>query len=258
MGRVDIVAAAAPATAGAPVKTAAWLAGTVVALFLAAVVGMERLPLGTPTEPRPPHFQFGPVLGSVTQTIEMPRGSLETMIVWTRSKGTHPAEAEAHLLRSLDGPPLRSAVFEAPVGTDLQATRIPFAPIDLSPGALLLRIVAVEGSTASLFVGATRGNVYPDGQLTDRLGHSPIDIDLAFSATGSAGALTRLQTQASESPFHLALGLTIVLLAGAVAGRVAWSSLENEPFGRIAAVTVGTAAAAATMLGPLLGPVAFI
>ena len=252
------MAAAAPAIAGAPVKTAAWLAGTVVALFLAAVVGLERLPLATPTDPRPPHFQFGPVLGSVTQTIELPRGSLETMTVWTRSNGTHPVAAEAHLLRSPDGPPLRSAVFEAPAGVDLQATRIPFAPIDLSPGTLVLRIGSAEAGSAALFVGATLGNTYPDGQLTDRLGHSPIDIDLAFSATGSAGALTRLRTQASESPFHLALGLTLVLLAGAAAGRVAWSSLENEPFRRIAAATVGAGAAAATMLGPLLGPIAFI
>ena len=252
------MAATAATIAGAPVKTAAWLAGTVVALLLAAVVGLERLPLATPKDPRLPHFQFGPVLGSVTQTIEMPRGSLETMVVWTRSNGAHPAAAEAHLLRSPDGPPLRSAVFEAPVGADLQATRIPFAPIDLSPGTLLLRIGTSEGSAAALFVGATLGNVYPDGQLTDRLGDSPIDIDLAFSATGSAGALTRWRTQASEAPFHLAVGLTLALLAGAVAGRVAWSSLENGPIGRMAAVTVGAGAAAATAMGPLLGPIAFL
>ena len=239
-------------------KIAAWLAGTVAALFLAAVVGLDRLPLATPTEPRQPHFQFGPVVGSVTQTIEMPRGSLETMVVWTRSNGPHSAAAEAHLLRSPDGPPLRSAEFEAPVGADLQATRIPFAPIDLSPGTLWLRLGASEGSAAALFVGATLGNVYPDGQLTDRLGDSPIDIDLAFSATGSAGALTRWRTQASEAPFHLAIGLTMALLAGAAAGRVAWSSLENGPFGRIAAVTVGVGATAATVMGPLLGPVAFL
>ncbi|MCY4111675.1 MAG: hypothetical protein OXF96_07005 [Chloroflexi bacterium] len=239
-------------------KTAAWLAGTVVALILAAVVGLERLPLATPAEPRQPHFPFGPVVGSVTQTIEMPRGSLDSMVVWTRSRGTNPAAAEAHLLRSPDGPPIRSAVFEAPAGADLQATRIPFAPIDLSPGTLWLRIGASDGSAAPIFVGATLGNVYPDGQLTDRLGDSPVDIDLAFLATGSAGALTRWRAQASEAPFHLAIGLTVALLAGAAAGRVAWSSLEGAPFGRIAAVTVGAGAAVATAMGPLLGPVAFL
>ena len=255
---MDPVAAAALAIAGAPVKIAAWLAGTALALVLAVMVGQERLPLATPSKPTPPHFQFGPVLGSVTQSIEIPRGPLETVTVWTRSKGARPAVAEAHLLRSVDGLPLRSAIFEAPVGPDLQLTRIPFVPIDLLPGTLLLRIVAVQDSSAALFVGATRHDVYPDGQLVDRLGHAPVDIDMAFSATGNSGALTRLRTQASEAPFHLAIGLIIALLAGAVAGRMAWFALVNQPFGRLAAVTVGCGIATAATLGPLLGPVAFL
>lgn len=252
------MAAAALAIAGAPVRIAAWLAGTAVALVLAAVVGLERLPLTTPTDARDPHFQFGPVSGSVTQSIEIPRGPVETITVWTRTKGTRPAVAEAHLLRSVDGPPLRSAVIEAPVADDLQATRIPFVPIDLSPGTLLLRIVAIQDSSAELFVGATRHDVYPDGQLTDLLGQSPVDIDLAFLATGHVGPLTRLRTQAGEAPFHLALGIAVALLAGAAAGGIAWSTAERDRFGRLAAVAVGVGIAVATILGPLLGPVAFL
>ena len=258
MGGVDAVAAAAVAIAGTPVKIAAWLAVTALALALAAVVAPERVPVATPNNLPSPSFSFGPVSGSVAQSIDFPHSVVETVTIWTRSKGAHAALGEAHLLRSADGPPVRSAVFEAPLAADLQLTRIPFAPIDLpAGGTLVLRIVASETNSAALYVGATRSNAYTGGQLVDRLGHAPVDIDLAFGTTGHAGALVRLRTQASQAPFYLAVGVTVALLAGAAAGSVAWSTLEGERFGRLAAVAVSCGITAAAILGPLLGPVTF-
>ena len=255
---MDALAETAVAIREARVRIAAWLAVTALALALGAVVGLERSPVVTPNDPTPPHFALGPVWGSVTQSIDFPSGPLETVTIWTRSKGTRAIRAEAQLLRSVNGPPVRAAMFEAPLGADLQPTRIPFAPIDLPPGTLVLRIVSPEPSSAALYVGATRHNVYPDGQLADRLGHAPVDIDLAFVATGNPGALHRLRTQASEAPFYLAVGVAVALLAGAAAGRGAWSTLQRERFGRLVAVAVGCGIAAAAILGPLLGPVMFL
>ena len=257
MWRLGGVAAATVAPTGTFVRVAAWLAVTALALALAAVVGLQRLPVATPRDPPPPHFPFGPVAGSVTQSIEVPRGPVETVTIWTRSEGSRPAVAEAHLLRSADGLPVRSAVFEVPLGADLQMTNIPFIPIGLPPGTLILRIVAPEGSPAALYVGATRDDAYEDGRLVDHLGHSPVDVDLAFLVTGQAGPLTRLRTQASEAPFHLAIGVVVAMMAGVAAGGIAWSKLEGERFGRLVASVVGCGIAAAAIMGPLLGPVTF-
>ena len=259
MGGVDAVAATAVAIGAPLVRSAAWLAATGLALALAAVVGLERLPLVTPSNPTPPHFEFGPVWGgSVSQSIEFPRGPVDALTIWARSKGERAGLVEAHLLRSTDDRPLRSAVFEAPLADRSQPIRIPFAPIDLPPGAFVLRIVAPPSGTTAVLLGATRHNVYADGSFTDLRGHSPVDIDLAFSATGHVGPLTRLRTQASEAPLHLAVGVVVAVMAGAAAGGIAWSTLDQARFGRLVALAVGCGIAAAAIMGPLLGPVAFL
>ena len=257
MGRVDAVAAAAVAIGASPVRRAAWLAATALALALAAAVGLERMSLVTPSNPSPPHFEFGPVWGSVAQSIEFPRGPVDALTIWARSRGEGARLVEAHLLRSTDERPIRSAVFEVPLASSSQPIRIPFAPIDLPPGAYVLRIVAPSSGAAALLLGATRHNVYADGHLSDGLGHAPVDIDLAFSATGQIGALTRLRLQAAEAPFHLVVGVVVALLAGAAAGSLAWTSVQRERFGRFTAGVVGGGIAIAAILGPLLGPVAF-
>ncbi|MCY3913444.1 MAG: hypothetical protein OXG43_09370 [Chloroflexi bacterium] len=239
-------------------RVAAWLVVTALALALAAVVAQERVPVAGPSNLPSPAFSLGPVVGSVTQSIDVASGVVETMTVWTRSEGSRPARAEAHLLRSLDGPPIRSAVFEAPLSADPQPTRLPFDPIDVPPETLALRIVAPESGSPALYVAATRNNAYVDGQFVDRLGYAPRDVDLAFSITGHAGALARLRTQASEAPFYLALGVVLAVMAGVAAGGIAWSTLEQARFGRLVASTVGCGVAAATIMGPLLGPVAFL
>ena len=155
-------------------------------------------------------------------------------------------------------PPLRSAVFEAQLSADLQPTRIPFAAIDLlAVGTLTLRIVAPESNSVALYVGATGNDAYEDGQLVDRLGHAPLDIDLAFATSGHGGALVRLLSQASQAPFHLAVGIAVALLAGAAAGTVARFTLEHERFGRLASVVVCCGITTAAIMGPLLGPVQF-
>lgn len=239
-------------------RVAAWLVATAAALALAAMVALERVPVATPGNLPSPSFSLGPVVGSVTQSIDFPHSAIETVTIWTRSEGPRAVRGEAHLLRSADGPPLRSAVFEAPLGAELQPTRIPFAPIDLlAGGTLALRIVAPESDSAALFVAATGLDAYSDGQLVDHLGHAPVDIDLAFATTGHAGALARLWAQASQAPIHLATGVAVALLAGAAAGRIAWSTLRLARFGRLVAVVVGGGIAVAAMLGPLLGPVTF-
>lgn len=257
MGCLVGVAEAAVAPSGLPVRVAAWLVVTALALALGYRVALERSAVAGPSNLPSPAFSLGPVLGSVTQSIDFAPGVVETVTVWTRSEGSRPARAEAHLLRSLDGPPIRSAVFEAPLSADPQPTRIPFAPIDVPPGTLALRIVAPELDVSALYVGATRNNAYADGQLVDRLGYAPRDVDLAFSTTGHAGALARLRSQASQAPIHLATGVAVAVMAGVAAGGIAWSTLKRERFGRLAAGVVGGGIAVATILGPLLGPVAF-
>ena len=238
-------------------RVTAWLVVTALALLLGAVAARERLPVAGPSNVPSPPFSLGPVLGSVTQSIDLAPGVVETVTVWTRSEGSRPALAEAHLLRSLDGPPIRSAVFEAPLSADLQPTLIPFVPIDVTPGILALRIVAPELDASALYVGASRNNAYADGQLVDRIGHAPRDIDLAFEITGHAGALARLRSQASQAPIHLAAGVALAGLAGGAAGSLAWSTLERARFRRITAGAVGGGIAVAAILGPLLGPVTF-
>lgn len=257
MGCLVGVAEVAVAASGLLMKVAAWLTVTALALALGAVVAQERSPVEGPSNVPSPAFSLGPISGSVTQSIDVAPGVVETVTVWTRSQGSRPARAEAHLLRSLDGPPLRSAVFEAPQSADLRPTRIPFAAIDVSPGTLALRIVAPESDSSALYVGATRNNAYADGQLVDRLGHSPRDVDLAFSMTGHAGALARLRSQASQTPIHLATGVALAALAGAAASSLAWSTMERARFRRLAAGAVGGGIAVAAILGPLLGPVTF-
>ncbi len=239
-------------------RVAAWLAATAVALALAAVVAPERVSVATPNNLPTSSVSLGPVWGSVAQSIDFPPSAIETVTIWTRSEGPRAALGEAHLLRSADDPPIRSAVFEAPLGAELQPTRISFAPIDLLAGeTLMLRIAAPEPDAAALYVGGTRNDAYPDGQLVDRLGHAPVGIDLAFATTGHAGALARLRTQASEAPVYLGIGIVVALLAGGAAGRLAWSTLERARFRRLAAGAVGGGIAVATILGPLLGPVTF-
>ena len=239
-------------------RVAAWLAATAVALALAAVVAPGRESVATPDNLPTSSISLGPVVGSVTQTIDFPPSAIETVTIWTRSEGPGAALGEAHVLQSGDGPPLRSAVFEAPLGAEVQPTQIPFAPLDLlAGGTLVLRIVAPEPDAAALYVGGTRNDAYPDGQLVDRLGHAPVGIDLAFATTGHAGALARLRTQASEAPVYLGIGIVVALLAGAAAGRLAWSTLDRARFRQLAAGAVGAGIAVATILGPLLGPVRF-
>ena len=255
MGCLGSLAAVAVAATGPPVRVAAWLVVTALALALGARVALERSAVAGPSNLSSPAFSLGPVLGSVTQSIEFAPGVLETLTVLTRSEGSRPALAEAHLLRSVDSPPIRSAVFEAPLSADLRPTRIPFAPIDVPHGPLALRIVAPESPSTVLYVGASRNNAYVDGQLVDRLGDAPRDIDLVFGIAGHAGALARLQSQANRAPIQLATGLTVAGLAGAAAGSVAWSALKGERFGRLAPWIVGGGIIVATILGPLLGPV---
>ena len=179
---------------------------------------------------------------------------MDTVTIWARRGGGPAAHAELHVLRSEGGPPIRSARFEAPQSAELRAVPVTFAPIDLPAGPLALSVVAPEDSPAALYVGATRSNAYTGGQLIDHLGQSPVDVDLAFAANGHAGALTRLRAQASRSPVYLAIGVTFALLAGAVVGSAAWSSLDRERFGRPAAVAVSGGITAAMILGLLHGP----
>ncbi len=256
MGRMDAVAVSAATRSSTTVRIAAWLFAVLLAMALGAVAGLGWKPLVTAQNPTSPSFGIGPLVGSVTQSFEFSGGPVDTVTIWARSEGGPAAYAEVHLLRSEGGPPLRSARFEAPRSAELQAVPIAFAPVDLPEGPLALRVVAPEDSPAPLFVGATRNDAYTGGELVDHLGGSPVDVDLAFSANGHAGALTRLRTQASRSPLYLAAGVAVALLAGAAVGSAAWSSLHRHRFGGRAAVAVSGAITAAVILGLLHGPAA--
>ncbi len=254
MDHVDAVAVLAATRPCTSVRVAASLVVALLALALGAIVGLGWKPLVTAQNPVSPSFAFGPVPGSVTQSIAFPGGPVDTVTIWARSGGARVAQGEAHLLRSQDGPPVRSARFEALPDAELQVTPITFAPTELPAGRLALRVVVPEHSPAALYVGATLNNAYAGGELLDHVGRDVAGVDLAFSATGHAGALTRLRAQASRSPAYLLIGLTVALLAGTVVGTGAWSALDRERFGRLAAVAVCGGVTVATILGLLHGP----
>ena len=235
-------------------RIAAWLFAVLLAMALGAVAGLGWKPLVTAQNPTSPSFGIGPLVGSVTQSFEFSGGPVDTVIIWVRSEGGPAAYADVHLVRSDGGLPLRSARFEAPRSAELQAVPIAFAPIDLPAGPLALRVVAPEDNPAPLYVGATRNDAYTGGELVDHLGQAPVDVDLAFSANGHAGALTRLRTQASRSPLYLAVGVAVALLAGTVVGGVSWSSLRHQRFRRPVAVAVSGGITAAMILILLHGP----
>ena len=237
-------------------RLAVWLIATVLALVLGAAVGLGWKPLTTAQNPVSASFGIGPLVGSITQSIAFTGGPVDSVTIWARSDGGPAASADIHLLRAEDGLPLRSARFEAPPSAELQELAIAFAAIDLPAGPLALRVVALEDSPAELYVGATGSDVYAGGQLVDHLGRSPVDVDLAFSATGHAGALTRLRVQATESPLYLAVGGAVALLVGMVMGSAAQSSLNLRRLGGSAAVAVGSGMALAVVFGLLHGPAA--
>ena len=237
-------------------RIAVWLLATVLALMLGAVVGLGWKPLITAKNPVAPSFGFGPLVGSITQSVAFAGGPIDTVTIWARSEGGPAAHANVHLLRADAGPPLRSARFEAPPSADLQEVSIAIASVDLPAGALAIRVVALEDSPAELYVGATGNDVYASGQLVDHLGQTPVDVDLAFSVSGHAGALTRLRVQATESPLYLGVGLAVALLVGTVVGRAAWSSLDRRRFGRPAALALSGGMTAALLIALLHGPAA--
>ncbi|MCY4112328.1 MAG: hypothetical protein OXG33_00090 [Chloroflexi bacterium] len=237
-------------------RIAVWLLATVLALMLGAAVGLGWKPMTTAKNPVAPSFGLGPIVGSITQSVAFAGGPIDTVTIWARSEGGPAAYADVHLLRADDGPPLRSARFEAPPGAELREVSIAMASVDLPAGLLAIRVVALEDSPAKLYVGATGNDTYAGGQLVDQFGRSPVDVDLAFSATGHAGPLTRLRVQATESPLYLAVGGAVALLVGMVMGSAAQSSLHLRRFGRSAAVAVGSGVAAAVIIGLLHGPAA--
>ncbi len=237
-------------------KLAVWLLATGLALMVGAAAGLGWKPLTTARNPVSPSFGLGPLVGSITQSVAFSGGPIDTLTIWARSDGGPAAHADIHLLRAVDGVPLRSARFEAPPSAELCAVSIAIASVDLPAGPLAIRVVALEDSPAKLYVGATGNDAYAGGQLVDRLGRSPVDVDLAFSAAGNAGALTRLRVQATESPLYLAIGGAVALLVGMVMGSAAQSSLHHRRFGRSAAVAVGGGMATAVVFGLLHGPAA--
>ena len=239
-------------------RIAVWLLATVLALMLGAAVGLGWKTLTTAKNPVAPSFGIGPLVGSITQSVAFAGGPIDAVTIWARSEGGRAASANVHLLRAEDGSPLRSARFEAPRGTELQEISIAMASVDLPAGPLAIRVVALEDSPAELYVGATGNDVYVGGQLVDHLGQSPVDVDLAFSATGHAGALTRLRVQATESPLYLAVGGAVALLVGMVMGSAAQSSLHRRRFGGSAAVAVGSGMAMAVVFGLMHGPTALV
>ena len=237
-------------------RIAVWLLATALALMLGAAAGLGWKPLTTAENPVSPSFGLGPLVGSITQSVAFAGGPMDTVTIWARSEGGPAAYADLHLLRVEDGPPLRSARFEAPPSAELREVSIAIASVDLPAGPLALRVVALEDSPAKLYVGATGNDTYAGGQLIDQFGQSPVDVDLAFSATGHAGALTRLRVQATESPLYLAIGGAVALLVGMVMGSAARSSLHRRRFGRSAAVAVGGGVTAALLIALLHGPAA--
>lgn len=237
-------------------RIAAWLLATALALMLGAAAGLGWKPLTTAENPVSPSFGLGPLVGSITQSVAFAGGPVDTVTIWARSDGGSAAYADLHLLRAEDGPPFRSARFEAPPSAELRKVSVAIASVDLPAGPLAIRVVALEDSPAELYVGATGNDAYVGGQLVDKLGQSPLDVDLAFSATGHAGALTRLRVQATQSPHYLGVGVAVALLAGTVVGRAAWLSLDRRQFGRPAALAVSGGATAAFLIALMHGPVA--
>ncbi|MCY3784490.1 MAG: hypothetical protein OXG79_12015 [Chloroflexi bacterium] len=235
-------------------RIAVWLLATVLALMFGAAVGLGWKPLTTAKNPVAPSFGLGPLVGSITQSVAFSGGPIDTITLWARSEGGPAADANVHLLRAGDGQPLRSARFEAPPSAELQEVSIAIASVDFPAGPLAIRVVALEDSPAELYVGATGNDAYAAGQLVDQLGRSPIDVDLAFSASGHAGALTRLRVQATESPLYLGVGLAVALLVGTVVGRAAWSSLDRRRFGRPAALALSGGVTAALLIALMHGP----
>ena len=256
MGRVGAVATAAETQARAPVKIAAWLVVVALALALGAAAGLGWKPLITARNPTSPSFELGPLAGSVTQSIAFAGGPIDTVTIWARRAGGPPAYVDVHLLSAEGGSPVRSARLEAPDSAELRAAPVIFSPIDLPAGPLALRVVAPEQSPAELYVGATGNDAYAGGQLVDHLGQSPVDVDLAFSANGHAGPLTRLRTQATASPVYLAIGVAAAVLGGTVVGTAAWSSLSVRRLGRSTALLVGGGVTAAAVLALMHGPAA--
>lgn len=251
---MDAVAATAAAAWRAPVKIAAWLLAAALALALGAAVGLGWKPLVTDRNPMSASFEIGPLGGSVTQSMAFPGGPVDAVTIWARRDGGPAAHLEVHLLRPQGGPPLRSARLEAPLSLELQAVSSTFAPIDLPEGPLTLRLVPPEGTSAALYVGATGSDAYAGGQLVDHLGWAPVDVDLAFAVKGHAGALSRLRAQAGRSPLYLGIGIAGALLAGALVGNSAWSSLGRRRFGRLTAAAVSGGTTAAVVIALLHGP----
>jgi len=239
-------------------RVATWLVVVALALALGAAAGLGWKPLITARNPVSPSFELGPLAGSVTQSIAFPGGPIDTVTIWARRAGGPPAYVDVHLLSAEGGSPIRSARLEAPDSAELQAVPITFSPIDLPAGPLSLQVVAPEQSPANLYVGATGNDAFAGGQLVDHLGQSPVDVDLAFSANGHAGPLTRLRTQATESPVYLVVGVAVALLGGTVVGTAAWSSLPGRRIGRPTAVLVGGGVTAAAVLALMHGPAALI
>jgi len=236
------------------VKLLSWGLFTLLILALAVQFGLGLKPLVAAQNPQAPSFAFGPIPGSVTQSIAYPGGPLESVSIWASSRGSVPQLAEVHLLGSATGQPIRSALFHARPGADLKPTTIALVPTDLPAGLLRLRIVVPEESQAQVFVGATFNDAYQGGRLVDASGHATPGVDLVFTTTGQAGALARLQAQARQAPVYLAAGLAVALLVGSMVGSAAWSSLRRLRFGRLAATSVCCGIVASAFVALLHGP----
>ena len=251
---MDAVAAVAATGSNTSVKFLSWGLFTLVILGLAVQFGLGLKPLITAQNPRAPSFAFGPIPGSVTQSIAYPGGPLESVSIWASSSGAAPQLAELHLLGSADGQPIRSALFHARPGADLQQTTIGFVPTDVPAGPIRVRIVVPEESQAQIYVGATHNDAYQGGRLIDDSGHATLGVDLVFETTGQAGALARLQAQARQAPIYLTAGMAVALLVGSMVGSAAWSSLDRLRFGRLAAASVSCGIIAAIFVALLHGP----
>ena len=235
-------------------KSLSWGLIALVVLVLALQLGLGLKPLVTAQNPRAPSFAFGPIPGSVTQSIAYFGGPLESVSIWASSSGSVPQLAELHLLGSANGQPIRSASFYAPPGADLQPATIGFEPTDVPSGPVRIRIVVPEESQAQIYVGATHNDAYEGGRLIDNTGHATLGVDLVFTMTGQAGALARLQAQARQAPVYLAVGLAVAALVGSMVGSAAWSSLHRLRFGRLAAASVSCGITAAALVALLHGP----
>lgn len=247
--------AVAPATTPEPsVKVLTWGIITLAILAIAIQFGLGSKPLVTAQNPRSPDFAFGPIPGSAIQSVSYPGGPLESLSIWARTGESRPQQAAAHIVRTSDGRIIRSTLFHARPGDNLQPTAIGFEPIDLPSGALQIRIVVPEDTQAPIYVGATLNDAYAGGRLVDGTGNATLGVDLAFATTGEAGALRRLQAQARQAPLFLVVGLAAALLLGTAVGSAARSSLQRHRFGRLAAASVSCGVTAAVMIALLHGP----